>query len=92
MKSFTQNSDRILLPRSICDVLTQISNDFQRSLHCVQCWQTLAVVARLVQTCAASQFAYYPSYIVFENRISMSQIIVCLKKYAKDSGTDTTSS
>ncbi len=37
---------------------------------------------------------YYPSKIVFENRISMSQIIVCLKKYAKDSrmGKSTTSS
>ncbi len=37
-----------LLPCSIYDVLTQISNDFQRSLYHVQCRQTLAVVARHV--------------------------------------------
>ncbi len=43
-----QFSDRELLPRSIYDVLTQISNDFQWSLYRVQCRQTLAVVARLV--------------------------------------------
>ncbi len=34
-----------LLPRSVYDVLTQISNDFQRSLYRVQCRQTLAVAA-----------------------------------------------
>ncbi len=38
-----QIPDRKLLPSSIYDVLTQISNDFQRSLYCVQCRQTLAV-------------------------------------------------
>ncbi len=36
-------SDRKLLPRSIYDVLTQISNDFQWSLYHVQCRQTLAI-------------------------------------------------
>ncbi len=41
-----QIPDRKLLPRSIYDVLTQISNDFQRSLYRVQCRQTLAVAAR----------------------------------------------
>ncbi len=40
-----QIPNRKLLPRSIYDVLTQISNDFQRSLCCVQCRQTLAVAA-----------------------------------------------
>ncbi len=43
-----QIPDRKLLPCSIYDVLTQISNDFQRSLYRVQCRQTLAVVARPV--------------------------------------------
>ncbi len=33
----------LLLLHSIYDVLTQISNDFQRSLYRVQCRQTLAV-------------------------------------------------
>ncbi len=32
-----------------------------------------------IKCLAVSQFAYYPSEIVFENRISMSQIIVGLK-------------
>ncbi len=36
-------SNRKLLPRSIYDVLTQISNDFQWSLYHVQCRQTLAI-------------------------------------------------
>ncbi len=40
------NLDRKLLPRSIYDVLTQISNDFQQSLYRIQCRQTLAVTAR----------------------------------------------
>ncbi len=44
-----QISDRKLLPCSIYDVLTQILNDFQRSLCCVQCRQTLAVVVRCVR-------------------------------------------
>ncbi len=44
-----QISDRKLLPRSIYDVLTQISNDFQWSLYRVQCRQTLAVAARHVR-------------------------------------------
>ncbi len=44
-----QIPDRKLLPRSIYDVLTQISNDFQRSLYLVQCRQTLAVAARCVR-------------------------------------------
>ncbi len=39
-----------LLSRSVYDVLTQISNDFQRSLYRVQFRQTLAVAAR----CGAS--------------------------------------
>ncbi len=43
-----QISDRKLLPHSIHDVLTQISNYFQRSLYRVQCRQTLAVVVRPV--------------------------------------------
>ncbi len=37
-----------LLPRSIYDVLTQISNDIQRPLYRVQYRQTLAVAARPV--------------------------------------------
>ncbi len=37
-----------LMPRSINDVLTQSSNDLQRSLCRVQCRQTLAVGARPV--------------------------------------------
>ncbi len=41
--------DRKLLPRSIYDVLTQISNDFQRSLYRVQCRQTLVVAVRRVR-------------------------------------------
>ncbi len=41
-KSLTEK----LLPRSIYDVLTQISNDFQWSLYRVQCRQILAVAAR----------------------------------------------
>ncbi len=40
-------SDRKLLPRSIYDVLTQISNDFQWLLFRVQCRQTLAVAVRV---------------------------------------------
>ncbi len=44
-----QISDRKLLLHSIYDVLTQISNDFQRSLYRVQCRQTLAVAARRVR-------------------------------------------
>ncbi len=41
-----QIPDSKLLPRSIYDVLTHISNDFQRSLCRVLCRQILAVVAR----------------------------------------------
>ncbi len=41
-----QIPDSKLLPRSISDILTQISNDFQRLLCRVQCRQTLAVAAR----------------------------------------------
>ncbi len=44
-----QIPDIKLLPRSVYDVLTQISNDFQRSLYRVQCRQTLAVAARRVR-------------------------------------------
>ncbi len=44
-----QIPDRKLLPRSVYDVLTQISNDFQQSLYRVQCRQTLAVAARRVR-------------------------------------------
>ncbi len=44
-----QIPDRKLLPHSIYDVLTQISNDFQRPLYRVQCRQTLAVAARRVR-------------------------------------------
>ncbi len=47
--STPQILDRKLLPRSIYDVLTQISNDFQQSLYHIQCTQTLAVVARRVR-------------------------------------------
>ncbi len=39
----------INMPRSIYDVLTQISNDFQRSLYRVQCRQALAVAVRCVR-------------------------------------------
>ncbi len=46
--STRQIPSRKLLPRSIYDVLTQISNDFQRSLYHVQCRQTLAVAARCI--------------------------------------------
>ncbi len=50
LRSSTQQTpDRKLLPRSIYDVLTQISNDFQQSLNHIQCTQTLAVVARRVR-------------------------------------------
>ncbi len=41
--------DRKLLLCSIYDMLTQISNDFQRSLYRVQCRQTLAVALRRVR-------------------------------------------
>ncbi len=44
-----QISVRELLLRSIYDVLTQISNDFQRPLCRVQCRQILAVAARRVR-------------------------------------------
>ncbi len=40
-------SDQKLLPCSINDVMTQISNDFQRSLYRVQCRQTLADMVRV---------------------------------------------
>ncbi len=40
--------DSKLLPRSVYDVLTQISNDFQWSLYRVQCRQTLAVAVHCV--------------------------------------------
>ncbi len=39
--STRQIPDRKLLPRSICNALIQISNDFQWSLYRVQCWRTL---------------------------------------------------
>ncbi len=45
-----QIPDSKLLPRSIYDVLTQISNDFQRSLCRIQCRQTLAVAAQHVSS------------------------------------------
>ncbi len=41
-----QIPDSKLLPRSIYDILTQISNDFQRSLCRVQCRQTATVQCR----------------------------------------------
>ncbi len=41
--------DSKLLPHFVYDVLTQISNDFQRSLYRVQCRQTLAVAVRHVR-------------------------------------------
>ncbi len=44
-----QNGDRKLLPRSVYDMLTQISNNFQQSFYRVQCRQTLAVAARRVR-------------------------------------------
>ncbi len=44
-----QISDRKLLPRSVYDMLTQISNDFQWLLYRVQCRQTIAVAARRVR-------------------------------------------
>ncbi len=44
-----QIPDRKLLPRSFYDVLTQISNDFQRSLYHDQCRQTFAVAVRRVR-------------------------------------------
>ncbi len=44
-----QNTDIKLLSRSIYDVLTQISNNFQQSFYHVQCRQTLAVAARRVR-------------------------------------------
>ncbi len=43
-----QIQDSKLMPRSIYDVLTQSSNDLQRSLCRVQCRQTLAVAVKLL--------------------------------------------
>ncbi len=51
-------SDRKLLPRSIYDLLTQISNDFQWSLYRVQCRQTLAFAVRVPGCPPGAAFPY----------------------------------
>ncbi len=69
MKYDTTNPDSKLLPHSIYDILTQISNDFQRSLCRVQCRQTLAAAAqRPVYTQCKPSFVFYPPSLSFCRR------------------------
>ncbi len=59
-----QISDRKLLPRSIYEVLTQIWNDFQRSLYRDECRQTLAVAVWCVRCRTAVKPAATPKCMV----------------------------
>ncbi len=87
-----QIPDSKLLPRFIYDVLTQISNDFQRSLCRVQWRQTLAVAAWRDTTTVASGvdtvkaffcsadvflFCFYPPSLSFCHRSAWLMSIMC---------------
>ncbi len=66
--------DSKLLPRSIYDVLTQISNYFQQSFCRVQCRQTVTGQLVVRSRCGASLFVFqtFSSFVFYQPSVSRS--------------------
>ncbi len=80
-----QIPDSKLLPRSIYDILTQISNDFQWSLCRVQCRQTLAVASGVDKPSFVPQmfssFVFYLPSLSFCRRSARLMSVMCTERF-----------